>query len=162
MSSVIFIRHGESLANVDTGYYKHPDCAIILTQKGVDQCLELSTKMDSFIDDDRYGTYTTVIASRMLRTQLTANIVMSKAQHKLPITIDARINETRHSLDGIADESNELVIARVRSLIEQNHCNLIIFTHGMLMGTVDPEKGYAYNCELRKYDREDLLNNYLK
>lgn len=162
MSSVIFIRHGESLANIDPGYYAHPDCAIILTQKGVDQCIELSNQMESIMDDDWFGTYTTVVASRMLRTQLTANIVMSKVTHKFPITIDARVNETRHTAHGVTSEPNALVTARVRSLVEQNHCNLIIFTHGMLMGTVDPAKGNALNCEYRKYDREDLLTNYLK
>lgn len=161
MSSVIFIRHGESIANVDTRYYRHPDCAIVLSQKGVDQCLDLSDKIGSLMEDDWFGKYTTVIASRMLRTQLTANIVMSKSRHHFPVHVDARINETHHTALEVVTETDDHVRARVRSLVEEHHTNLILFTHGMLMRSVEPAKGHALNCEVRKYDREELLDVFL-
>lgn len=162
MSSVIFIRHGESIANIDTRYYRHPDYAIILTQKGVDQCLELSDKMHEYMEEDWFGKYTTVIASRMLRTQLTANIVMSKSRHHFPVHIDPRINETHHTALEVVTETHEHVRARVRSLVEDHHTNLILFTHGMLMCSVQESLGHAKNCEVRKYDREELLDVYLQ
>lgn len=161
MSSVIFIRHGESVANVDVRYYKHPDCVILLTQKGIDQCLDLSNRIHEYMEDDWFGKYTTVIASRMIRTQLTAQIVMSKQKHHFPIHIDPRINETHHTALEVVTETDAQVRARVRSLVENYHDNLILFTHGMLMGSVDPEKGHAKNCELRKYSREQLLDENL-
>lgn len=156
-SSVIFIRHGESLGNVDSSYYQYSDSAVILTQKGVDQALELKKTIREHLDSDHYGIHTQVITSHMMRAKLTAEIVMSDINLKTPILHDARLNEVHHSGYLIVDEDAADVRIRVRSLIEQYPFNLVLFCHGMLMGCVDPFKGGAQNCELRKYDRKALL-----
>lgn len=158
MSSVIFIRHGESLANVDSSYYQQHDSAVILTKKGVDQSLALQKEIDNIMDQDFYGLYTTVIASRFQRAKITAQIVMANHQ-QFEIHTDPRLNETYHSAHEVVAESPNQVIARVHSLVKQHHTNLILFCHGMLMGTIDPAKGNALNCEWRKYDRLKLLSN---
>jgi broad specificity phosphatase PhoE len=156
MSHVIFIRHGESLGNVDGYYYTLPDVANILSSKGVDQCVELNKTFKDQLEHDFYKTETTVIHSRYQRAKITAQIVT----HKSGIIIhseDARINEQGHDIYGVASESEESVKTRVRSIIEQYPFNLVLFTHGMLMGVIDPERGGARNCELRKYSREEIL-----
>lgn len=161
MNSVIFIRHGQSLANVNHKYYHVPECANILTATGVDQCLELRDQMPKLMDEDYFYSHTTVIASRFTRAQITAKIVMSNT--KYDILIDARLNETIHKAEHEPIELEGNVIARVRSLVEQYEgSNLILFTHGMLMGTIDPTRGNAKNGEARKYDRDDFLRNYVK
>lgn len=161
MNSVIFIRHGQSLGNVNHKYYHGPECSNILTATGVDQCLDLRGRIKSIMDPDYYETYTTVIASRFTRAQLTAKIVMCDT--KYDILVDARLNETIHKAENEPIELDGDVIARVRSLIEQYEgSNLVLFCHGMMMGTIDPAKGNARNCEARKYDRDDFLRNYVQ
>jgi bisphosphoglycerate-dependent phosphoglycerate mutase len=162
MSSVIFIRHGESLANVNPDYYKLPDVANILSEKGVQQCLALAETIGTHLDDDYHGLHTVAVASRYKRAQLTAEIVMSKTKLPSGIAIDHRINEVYHTFDVIPQEDRASVIARVRSIVEAHHFNLILFTHGVLMDMVDPGRGWVNNTELRKYDRSDLLNRILK
>jgi len=156
-SSVIFIRHGESLGNVDSRYYQYSDSAVILSQKGVDQALELKRTIREHLDPDHYGIHTQVITSHMTRAKLTAEIVMAGINLKLPVLHDARLNEVYHSSHLVVNEDASEVRARVRSLIEQYPFNLVLFCHGMLMGCIDPAKGGAQNCEVRKYDRNLLL-----
>jgi phosphohistidine phosphatase SixA len=160
MSKVILIRHGESLGNTDEAYYQLPDVANILSQKGVDQCVALSQEIHTYLPNDFHGLHTTVIASRYQRAQLTAQIVMSKTSPQ--IIIDHRINEVYHCARSKPDESRESVVERVRSLVKSHHWNLVLFTHGMLMGVIDPEKGGAKNAEIRVYDRQEFLDRYLK
>lgn len=162
MSSVIFIRHGESLGNVNPGYYKQPDVANILSERGVQQCLDLSQSIHSYLDEDLNGLHTLAIASRYQRAQITAQIVMSRSGLISPVAIDHRINEVIHNAESLLVEDPAMVIARVRSLVESYHFNLILFTHGVLMATVDPDRGSAKNGEVRKYDRAELLDKFLK
>jgi broad specificity phosphatase PhoE len=156
-SSVIFIRHGESLGNVDPSYYQHPDAAIILSPKGVQQALALKDQIHTYMDPDHYGVHTQVITSVIQRAKITADIVMSKVNLKLPILHDARLNEVYHSAHETPEENSEEIRARVLSLVLQYPFNLILFCHGMLMRDIDPAKGGARNCEVRKYDRHDLI-----
>lgn len=156
MSHVIFIRHGESLGNTDGYYYTLPDVANILSARGVQQCIHLRDNFKSYLEHDFYKTETTVIHSRYQRAKITAQIVT----HGSGLVIhseDARINEQGHDMSGEAVETEASVRARVKSLIEQYPFNLVLFTHGMLMGVIDPERGGARNCELRKYTREEIL-----
>lgn len=161
-SKVIFIRHGESLGNVEPSYYLKGDEATILSRRGVDQCLELRAKMPSLMPADLFGNYTQVITSQMIRAKLTQSIVMANFQLKLPVIHDARLNETYHSDHHVHEEDDEEIKVRVRSLIEQHPFNLILFCHGMLMRSVDPAKGSVKNCEYRIYDRKELLDSYLR
>lgn len=157
--SVIFIRHGESLGNADESYYMHADAANILSKKGVDQALALSKKIKDHMEVDRYGIHTQVITSHYIRAKITAGIVMSDVNLKLPILHDVRLNEVYHSDQVIPQETPQVVRARVRSLIEQYPYHLILFCHGMLMRDIDPgHRQHPKNCELWKYDRETLLN----
>jgi broad specificity phosphatase PhoE len=160
MSSVIFVRHGESLGNMDESHYLLPDVANILSPHGVKQCMDLAKVFKNHLNDDFYGVHTTVFASRFQRAYLTAQIVTSEM--RVPITIDNRLNEVYHCARKQPAESREHILARVRALVEQNHFNLILFTHGMLMREIDPSRGNVANAEVRKYDRKDLLDNYLK
>jgi broad specificity phosphatase PhoE len=116
MSSVIFIRHGESLGNVDPFYYEQHDAANILSQKGVDQCLNLQKEIGKIMDSDFYLHHTTVIASRYQRAQITAQIVMGN--HRLEIQTDPRLNEVYHTAHNVATETRDHVINRVRALVE--------------------------------------------
>lgn len=163
MSKIILIRHGESLGNMDEKHYQYPDAANILSPVGVQQCLTLSEVLPQYLAEDFHGVHTTVFASRYQRAQLTAEIVMSNPNlPKLPIHIDHRINEVYHSARGIPAEARSEVVARVRSLVEQNHFNLILFTHGMLMGMLDPVLGAKVkNAEIRVYNRDDFLSRIL-
>ena len=157
-NTITLIRHGESLANINPDHYQYPDKANILTAKGVNQCLDLMERMPTFMGNDFCGLHTTVIASEYQRAKITADIVMSNINLKLPIKYDNRLNETYHSARHVREEATEDVRERVLSLVKQHPFNLILFCHGMLMANVDPAKGNnVKNCEIRQYDRNDFI-----
>lgn len=160
-TKVIFIRHGESLGNVNPEFYSYPDDAIILSELGVRQALKLRTALQTYLPPDFYGVHTQVITSELMRAKLTQKIAMADVNLKLPVLSDARLNEVYHVSHGVHDETGEEVKARVRSLVEQYPFHLVLFCHGMLMGEIDPARGGARNCEVRVYGRNDLLTNYL-
>lgn len=166
MSSIILIRHGECLANVDSKYFDVHDCANILTPRGVNQCLELKEEIRSIMNPDRFGTHTTIIASKHKRTQLTAEIVTQGMGY--PILTDNRLNECWHEpsqenpADYVNTESREDVVRRVKSLIMQYEFDLVLFCHGVLMDVLDPRGWRVQNCEVRKYDRADFIQRILK
>ena len=152
--TVTFIRHGESLANVNPHYYSVPDCANILTQNGVNQCIELSHSIEKYVSSN------IIISSEYQRAKVTAQIVTSK--FNLPIQIDVRLNEVVHESLGKPIEKRDDVIKRIRSVVENYECDIVLFTHSVLMGMIDIEKGNASYCEVRQYSKPDLLNKYLK
>lgn len=156
-TSIILIRHGESLGNTDPSYYKHADVVNILSPKGVNQALDLSKRIKDYLDKDHFGVHTRVISSEFIRAKLTAEIVMSDVHLKLPIISDYRLNEVYHSDHEQPEESADEIKARVLSLVEDHPFNLVLFCHGMLMRDVDPVRGGSLNCELRKYDRQEFL-----
>lgn len=50
MKKLLFVRHGESLANVDENiYWMQPDHSIPLTNKGVDQAVEANSKLKDIL-----------------------------------------------------------------------------------------------------------------
>jgi phosphohistidine phosphatase SixA len=156
-SSIILIRHGESLANLNPSHYQYPDVANILSLKGVKQCLGLMDEIHTHLEPDHFGTHTKVIASEFQRAKITADIVMSKVNLKLPITYDYRLNEVYHIENHKPEETPEEVKHRVHSLVTHNPFNLVLFTHGLLMRMIDPSKKSVKNCAIRKYDRQEFL-----
>jgi len=164
-SSVILIRHGESLGNLSQRYFECHDTANILTQKGVDQCLELQAKISTIMNRDEMGTHTTVLASMHRRARLTAEIV-TQGLH-LPIHVDNRLNECWHESETKVHgtfknvESVEFVKRRIQKILDQYEFDLILFCHGVLMEMLDPSYGYVLNTEVRKYDREDFEQRIL-
>jgi broad specificity phosphatase PhoE len=166
MSSIILIRHGECLANADSRYFDVPDHANILTPKGVDQALALHKTLPSIMNEDRFGTHTTIIASKHKRTQLTAEIATFGMGY--PIVVDSRVNECWHQPsehdpeDYVNTESREFVVDRVKRVVDAHEFDLIIFCHGVLMDVLDPRGYRVENCEVRKYDRKDFIERILK
>ena len=84
------------------------------------------------------------------------------SKFNLPIQIDVRLNEVVHESLGKPIEKRDDVIKRIRSVVENYECDIVLFTHSVLMGMIDIEKGNASYCEVRQYSKPDLLNKYLK
>ena len=163
MSKIILIRHGESLGNTEDRFYLLPDAANILSKKGVDQCIQLSNTIEALMEPDFHGTHTTVLTSAYQRAKLTAQIVMSKTNHRL--IEDKKLNEISHIVFSKSIESPEECIVRMQKLLDQHEFNLVCFTHGLFMQALDDSKPRARNCEVRVYDRddfEDMLARRLK
>ena len=157
---IILIRHGESLANVNPSYYYGPDQAIILSELGVKQALELAKSMTSLLVI--CGDKTKIISSRLSRAMLTADI----ACHHLPHTIihrDDRLNECKQIFrKGDQFESNKSVRMRVKAVLDAHQdTSLILFCHGELMWHLDPSKPQVANTEYRIYDRDKFYNQHL-
>jgi len=53
---IVLIRHGESLANVDSRYYMYPEEMNILSEKGAKQALLLSKPLKNIITSLRNPT----------------------------------------------------------------------------------------------------------
>lgn len=161
-SKITFIRHGESLGNVNKERYLLPDPAIILSDRGVMQCIELMEQFPALLDGDFDGVFTTVITSQFQRAKLTADIVTSKTNLRNPILRDARLNEAFFChKTGILTETRTEVKQRILSLVNQYPFNLILFCHGQFMESIDAKMPRPKNCEVRVYDREELIRNYL-
>lgn len=160
---IIFIRHGKSLGNEDQSYYLLPDPAIILSKTGVDECITLMKRLPEVLHNDRNGhVFTTFITSEFTRAKMTANIVLSQHPHHSPILHDRRLNEVYWcETEMKLVENRAQVKKRILSLIEQYPFNLVLFCHGQMMDAIDYKRGRAYNCEVRDYDRDDLIANYL-
>jgi broad specificity phosphatase PhoE len=155
---VVLIRHGESLANVNPSYYYGPDQAIILSEKGVRQALELSKAMKtltSICGDAK------IISSKLIRAMLTADI----ACHQMDVEIhrDHRLNECRQVFRaGEQFESNESVRMRVKAILDDHQdTSLILFCHGELMWHLDPGKPQVENTEYRIYNRDKFYEEHL-
>ena len=164
-SKIVLIRHGESLGNTAQKYFECHDNANILTQKGVDQCLELKERIGSILSPDNMGTHTTVLASKHRRAQLTAEIVMQG--QGFPIIIDNRLNECWHESESKIHgtfynvESRDFVVNRIRKILDQYEFDVVMFCHGVLMEMLEPSKGWVENCEVREYDRQDFIERIL-
>jgi broad specificity phosphatase PhoE len=155
---IILIRHGESLANVNANYYFWPDQAIILTEKGAQQAMELSKKINSLLDIS--GT-TKIISSRLTRAMLTADIACHHTG--LEIHRDHRLNECQQIFrKGDPFESNESVRMRVKAVLDDHQdTSLILFCHGELMWHLDPGKPQVENTEYRIYNRDKFYEEHI-
>lgn len=164
-SKIVFIRHGESLGNANRERYYLPDPAIILSDKGVLQCIELMNNFPLILEEinDFDGVFTTILTSQFQRAKLTAEIVTCKTKLRNPILQDVRLNEAYFDhTNGKLTESRTDVKMRVSSLLQQYPFNLILFCHGQFMESIDHTKPRPKNCEVRIYDRDDLIQNYLR
>ena len=55
---IILCRHGESEGNVDKSVYRtKPDYAVMLTNRGIEQALDVGRKIKAIIRDEDYGVY---------------------------------------------------------------------------------------------------------
>lgn len=90
---ITLIRHGESLANVGHYISDDPRKPVGLTERGRDQAAALAERLRGEI-------FTHAYASQFPRAQQTAAILLQ--HHKLPLNIDARLNERKSGMDGMA------------------------------------------------------------
>lgn len=90
---ITLIRHGESLANVGNFISDDPRKAIGLSGKGMAQAEALALLL-------RAETFTHAYASEFPRAQQTAAILLQ--HHACPLRIDARLNERKSGMDGLA------------------------------------------------------------
>jgi len=89
---LIFIRHGESEANVAGLINDDPARPVNLTERGRAQAEAASNKL-------RAMRFTHAYASEFLRAQQTAEILLR--HHACPLRIDARLNERHTGMDGL-------------------------------------------------------------
>lgn len=157
MDKIFLIRHGESLANVDNKYYFGPDQAIILTEKGVKQALNIASVVSTLVQTMPDAK---IISSKLTRAKITAQIALHKHEDKT-IHEDARLNECRFTLDKNNFEPNHSVRARIKSLLDDHPGTLICFCHGDLMWNLDPIRPGVRNCEIRVYHRHKFIEDHL-
>jgi 2,3-bisphosphoglycerate-dependent phosphoglycerate mutase len=95
MTRMVFLRHGESAANVAGVISDDPAQPWPLSQKGRDQARQAGAALAAM-------GFAAVYVSRHLRTQETARELMAAwpADARRPVQVDARINERRSGLDG--------------------------------------------------------------
>ncbi len=93
---IIFIRHGESEANVVRRINDDPAQAVNLTERGRAQAEAAS-------DELRAVRFTYAYASEFPRARQTAEILLR--HHACPLQIDARINERKAGMDGLPVEA---------------------------------------------------------
>ena len=155
---IFLIRHGESTANVNPSLYHGPDQAIILTQLGVEQALNISKTIAEL---HNLSHQPKIISSIHNRAKLTASIACHLIRG-VEIHHDYRINECPPvTRIGDSFESNKSVRDRVKSLIDQHDGTLFLFCHGELMWHLDPNRGAVANTEIRIYDRKTFIEKHL-
>jgi len=93
---IIFIRHGESEANVAHRINDDPARTVNLTELGRAQAEAAS-------DELRAARFTHAYASEFPRAQQTAKILL--CHHTCPLQIDARINERKTGMDWLPVET---------------------------------------------------------
>ena len=93
---IIFIRHGESEANVAHRINDDPERTVNLTELGRAQAEAAS-------DELRAARFTHAYASEFPRAQQTAKILL--CHHTCPLQIDARINERKTGMDWLPVET---------------------------------------------------------
>lgn len=127
MSRILIFRHAESLANADKTVYAYPECANILTRKGVEQAMTVNSQMDDILLKHFNNEPFTVISSKLIRAKLTAEIAMSGFY--VPVIEDHRFNEVAEDNFGRTIETREALKHRFNAAFNEYPGNLIIFTH---------------------------------
>lgn len=173
---IIFVRHGESEANIAHRINDDPARVVKLTEQGRAQA---ETAADSL----RSMRFTHAYASEFLRAQQTAEILLRS--HACKLNIDARLNERRSGMDGLpVNAFNDLVrpdplrikpaqgesfleqMERLRSFLDEtvalhpdglvmavSHENPILAV--LALTSIDPEqavRGSIANCEWVELD----------
>jgi alpha-ribazole phosphatase len=89
---VVFIRHGESEANVADFINDDPRWPVKLTERGREQAAAVAELL-------RHSAFSHAFASEFPRAQQTAGIILQ--HHDLELAIDARLNERKSGMDGL-------------------------------------------------------------
>ncbi len=98
---IIFVRHGESEANVAQRLNDDPARPVYLTERGRQQAVAVAEQL-------RDRAFTHAYASEFPRAQQTAEIILR--HHTCLLRIDKRLNERRSGMDGLpVDVFNDLV-----------------------------------------------------
>ena len=99
---VVFVRHGESEANVADFINDNPKRIVNLTPRGREQAEEVSTRLGSI-------SFSHAFASEFPRARQTAEIILQ--HHHCELRVDARLNERKSGMDGLPTCSfNDLVM----------------------------------------------------
>lgn len=98
---VVFVRHGESEANVADFINDDPRRPVRLTGRGCAQARAAAQELQSIGFTDAY-------ASEFPRARQTAGILLE--HHRCELQVDARLNERRSGMDGLPTRTfNDLV-----------------------------------------------------
>lgn len=98
---IVFVRHGESEANIAHRINDNPARIVNLTQQGRAQA-------EAAVDSLRAMRFTHAYASQFVRTWQTAEILLRP--HACQLSIDARLNERHSGMDGLPVSAfNDLV-----------------------------------------------------
>lgn len=89
---VVFVRHGESQANVADFVNDDPRRPVGLTERGCAQARDAAQSL-------RSTPFTDAFASEFPRARQTAGIILEYQQ--CPLRVDARLNERRSGMDGL-------------------------------------------------------------
>lgn len=138
---IIFIRHAESLGNIDEYFYMFPESANILSKRGVHQSLALRDRLTDVVTKHFNRETLKIISSNMIRAKLTADIATCSL--KLPIIQDKRLNEVEVDNHGRLLTEKNVVINRISTLIDDyKNSDLILFTHYNVMAAVFKQKHF--------------------
>jgi alpha-ribazole phosphatase len=89
---VVFVRHGESEANVADFINDDPKHPVNLTERGREQAVAVAERL-------RHMAFSHTFASEFPRAQQTARIILQNQDWEL--VIDARLNERKSGMDGL-------------------------------------------------------------
>lgn len=113
---IIFVRHGESIANVSDDNLLDPQ-NIYLTKEGQNQCKQTGKYLKIF------GSFDTVIISPMLRCAETTELILNELDYDGDILIDERLIERGNNYDilkGLTKkEKNKLIPKELKELETQ-------------------------------------------
>ena len=99
---VVFVRHGESEANIADFINDDPKRTVNLTERGRKQAEEAAARLRSL-------PFSHAFASEFPRARQTAEIILQ--QHPCVLRVDARLNERKSGMDGLPTCTfNDLVL----------------------------------------------------
>ncbi len=99
---IIFVRHGESEANVADFINDDPKRIVSLTERGREQASTVAERLRCMV-------FSHAFASEFPRAQQTARIILQ--HHDRELVIDARLNERKSGMDGLPTCTfNDLVL----------------------------------------------------
>lgn len=94
---IIFVRHGESEANLAGIINDDPNRPVALTDTGRNQALTAAEQL-------RNVPFVCAYASELLRARQTAEILLRHRDLACPLHLDSRLNERKSGLDGLPVE----------------------------------------------------------
>jgi broad specificity phosphatase PhoE len=89
---VVFVRHGESEANVADFINDDPQRLVNLTERGRQQAADVAQRLE-------HMTFSHTFASEFPRARQTAEIILK--HHPCELRVDARLNERKSGMDGL-------------------------------------------------------------